>query len=194
MSHYFIEDNSKEEIRSFDYRFEETLFHFESDIGLFSKDHVDYASDLLLNAITPFSGSALDLGCGYGPIGIVLAKVYGVDVTMTDVNPKALRFAAHNVALNGVEATLVESDGFEKIESSFDVIVLNPPIHAGKQLIFDLYDGAYAHLVPGGHFYVVIQKRHGAESTQKKLETLFDGACETVYKKKGVFVFKCTKA
>lgn len=193
MSHYFIADDtltSKKE--SFKYNFKGKAYTFVSDSGLFSMGHVDYASDLLMQHIPELSGRLLDLGCGYGPIGIVLGKTYGLEVVFADINTRALRYTKENCELNGFSGEVVESDGFENIEGLFDVIVLNPPIHAGKEVIFDMYMGAHEHLVLGGAFYVVIQKKHGAESTMKELVARFEN-CETLYKKKGFFVLKCEK-
>lgn len=193
MSHYFIADDtlaSKKE--SFKYNFKGKAYTFVSDSGLFSMGHVDFASDLLMHQLPELSGRLLDLGCGYGPIGIVLGKTYGLEVVFSDINARALRYTKENCALNDFSGQVIESDRFENVEGDFDTIVLNPPIHAGKEVIFHMYRGAHDHLTLGGAFYVVIQKKHGAESTMKELVEIF-GACETLYKKKGFFVLKCEK-
>lgn len=193
MSHYFIEDESlKSEIKQIPYSFKGNNFEFISDNGLFSKEHVDYASDLLLNNMGKISGSLLDLGCGYGVIGIVLSKAYGVDVTFVDVNPKAIKFTSKNCETNGVSGRCIQSNCFENILETYDNIVLNPPIHAGKDIIFEMYEEAYKHLNYNGKFYIVIQKKHGAESSKKKLLEIFD-ECNTLYKKKGFYVFEFIK-
>ena len=158
--------------------------------GLFSCDKVDAASILLLKHIPPIKGRLLDLGCGYGTLGIVLAKTNAVSLTMSDVNRIALDYAAKNAALNQVEAEVVHSDGFENLNGDYDNIVLNPPIHAGKEVMYRLYVGAAAYLVPGGALYIVIHKKHGAESTLKMLKEIFHD-CRVLYKKKGLYVFQC---
>ena len=165
-------------------------FCFLANNGLFSCDKVDAASVLLLENIPPLTGRLLDLGCGYGTIGIVLARRDTVELTMSDINRIALHYAAKNAALNRVEAEIVHSDGFENLAGPYDNIVLNPPIHAGKEVMYRLYAGAAGHLVPGGALYTVIHKKHGAESTLAELEKIFS-ECETLYRKKGVYVFKC---
>jgi len=167
-------------------------FTFLSNSGLFSCEKVDAASILLMENIPPLTGSLLDLGCGYGPIGTVLGKVYPVQVTMSDVNRIALEYAAKNARRNGVTAQVVHSDGFENLSHDYDSIVLNPPIHAGKEVMHRLYYGAAKHLAPGGAFYIVIHKKHGAESTINTLAEIFI-SCLTLYKKKGLYVLKCVK-
>jgi len=192
MPQYFeYDENQKEDIREFDYFFGKERLRFRSDAGLFSAGHVDEGTDLLLRHIPPFSGSLLDLGCGWGAAGVTLGKAYGLgSITMSDINPKALALAQHNCAQNGVTAQLVLSDGFAALDGSYDVIALNPPIHAGKDVMFALYSGAAKRLNAGGALYVVILKKHGAQSTLKKLTEIF-GSCEVLYQKKGCFVLRC---
>ncbi len=102
MSHYFIEDkNLKHELATVAYYFKENKFTFTTDAGLFSKDHIDPATEILLNTIPPLSGSLLDLGCGYGVIGIVLAKTYGLKLTQADVNGAAVALTMKNAKANG---------------------------------------------------------------------------------------------
>ena len=193
MSHYFIEDkNLKHEIVTLDYYFRENKFIFTTDAGMFSKDHIDPATEILLNAIPPLSGSLLDLGCGYGVIGIVLAKTYGLKLTQADINGAAVALTIKNAKVNGVVSEIVTSDCFESIPNTYDTITLNPPIHAGKSVTYRMYEESIQHLNPGGKFYIVTLKKHGAESTEAKLKSVY-GNCETIYKKKGVFVFCCVK-
>ena len=165
-------------------------FRFLTNNGLFSCDKIDAASVLLLEHIPPISGELLDLGCGYGVIGVVLGKKNRVIITMSDINRIALEYAAKNARLNNVEAKCIHSDGFELITHKYNTIVLNPPIHAGKEVMYRLYAGAARHLLPDGAFYIVIHKKHGAESTLKVLKEYFR-ECQTLYKKKGVYVFRC---
>jgi 16S rRNA (guanine1207-N2)-methyltransferase len=193
MSHYFIEDkNLKHELATVEYYFKECKFTFTTDAGLFSKDDVDSATEILLNAIPPLSGSLLDLGCGYGVIGIVLVKIHGLKLTQADVNGAAVELTIKNAKANGVVTKAVKSDCFENVSGTFDTITLNPPIHAGKAVTYRMYEESISHLNPGGKFYVVTLKKHGAESTEVKLKSVY-GNCETIYKKKGVYVFCCVK-
>jgi len=190
MNHYFIENPkllTDERILVLDIF--DTHFKFLSNNGLFSCDKIDDASITLLQNIPPLPSisTLLDLGCGYGTLGVVLAKTYGVTLTMADINSIALQYADKNAALNGVQATTIHSNSFANISAMFDNIVLNPPIHAGKDIMYNMYEGAALHLNPGGSLYIVIQKKHGAESAIKKLATIFTSV-QVLYKKKGCFV------
>jgi len=193
ISHYF----SKEEIVESDpqiikYQFGSNVFTFMTDTGVFSLGKMDGATDILLRHIPSLEGSLLDMGCGYGCIGIILAKEYGLDVTQADINPRAVRLTKENAARNGVISQVVQSDQFRGIQGLFDTVVMNPPIHAGKNVIFDMYEGTYRHLKPGGKLYIVIYKKHGAESSVKRLNEIF-GNCEVIYKKKGCNVLCCKR-
>jgi 16S rRNA (guanine1207-N2)-methyltransferase len=193
MSHYFIEDNAlKHDIKKITYYYANTKFVFTTDSGLFSKDHIDPATDILLKTITSLSGSLLDMGCGYGCIGIILAKTYSLKLTQADINQSAIDLSKSNGADNGVHAVVVKSDCFDSVSDSFDTIVINPPIHAGKAVTYRMYEDSFLHLNSGGKLYIVTLKKHGAESTRVKLKDTF-GDCETLYKKKGYYVFCCTK-
>ncbi len=193
MSHYFVEDDSlTHKIKKIEYRFQGRDFVFTTDAGLFSKDHVDPATDILLNNIPVLSGALLDMGCGYGCMGIVLAKTYSLKVTQADINQTAVDFTEMNCKYNGIESEVVKSDCFGNISGSFDTIVINPPIHAGKAVTYKMYGDSVDYLNDGGKLYVVTLKKHGAESTYRKLESVF-GECDTLYKKKGYYVFECTK-
>lgn len=192
-SHYFTNDpQTVHDIRTIEYAYRDRRFVFRTDAGVFSKDGVDRASDLLIRQVPEVSGSLLDLGCGYGCIGIVLGKCCHVEVTLADVNERALGLARYNAEQNGVPVTVVASDGFARIDRFFDTVVTNPPIRAGKDVVFSFYEGAYAHLNDNGRLFVVIQDKHGAQSSIRKLRELFSN-CEDVYKKKGYHVLQCVK-
>jgi 16S rRNA (guanine1207-N2)-methyltransferase len=189
MGHYFIADQSQDsDIRRLSYRFADSGFTFSTDIGLFSRERIDPASDILIRTIPPLSGALLDMGCGYGCVGIVLARAYGLALTQADINEKAVRFAELNCKANGVSASVIVSDCFDNVPGAFDTIAINPPIHAGKAVTYKMYEDAPHHLNPGGCLYVVTLKKHGAESTLAKLTEIF-GSCDTLYKKKGCYVF-----
>ena len=193
MSHYFIEDSSlKPDIKEIVYFYAGKRFTFTTDSGLFSKNHIDPATDILLKNIPPLSGLLLDMGCGYGCIGIVLAKTYVLQLTQADVNQSAVDLTKINCKKNGVSSVVVKSDCFESVSGLFDTIVINPPIHAGKAVTYKMYEDSFLHLKRGGGLYIVTLKKHGAESTRVKLENTF-GNCETLYKKKGCYVFNCVK-
>ncbi len=191
MSHYFVDDpDLQDDHRTFDYYFGAQKITLTSNSGIFSPGHVDPATDLLLNTLPPLRGSLLDLGCGYGVIGVTLGKAYGLAVTLADINPRALACAERNCEQNGVAARFVQSDGFARIPEKFDSITLNPPIHAGKEVVYSLFEQAAAHLLPGGAFYVVMLEKHGAASAERRLGEIFS-RCEPLYRKKGYRVLEC---
>lgn len=161
-----------------------------TDAGVFSRGEVDYGTKALLNALPELSGRVLDLGCGYGAVGVSIGKRYPLDVTMSDVNLRALSLAEKNARRNGVAAKTVESDGFSNLTGSFDYILTNPPIRAGKQVIYRLFSEAAAHLADEGALYIVIRKQQGAQSAIAYLQTLF-ASVAAIEKKGGFWVLEC---
>lgn len=194
MSHYFINDKTLEDDKIyFNYTLNNLTYNFVSNSGVFSHGHVDYATNILLSNMPEIKGSLLDLGCGYGVIGIVLKKQNNLEkVTMADINARALDCAKENCKINHVDAEIIESDCFSNITGTFDNIVINPPIHAGKSILFKMYEESFEHLNAQGKLFIVIQKKHGAESTMDKLQTIFNN-CTPIYKKKGFYVLCCIK-
>ncbi|CAM4214954.1 class I SAM-dependent methyltransferase [Lederbergia lenta] len=172
-------------------------FRFKTDQGVFSKKEVDFGSRFLIEKfeIANVEGPVLDVGCGYGPIGLSLAKVYSDrSFHLVDVNERAIALAKENAMLNQVEnIDVYESDRFNGIGlKNFAAILTNPPIRAGKQVVHDILERSYHHLVPGGELWVVIQKKQGAPSAQVKLEEVFDNV-EVVAKRKGYYIIKASK-
>ena len=174
----------------------EISFKFKTDNGVFSKDFLDFASKLLLEKMDfegLLDGAILDVGCGYGPIGIYASYITKKDVVMLDINPRALALSKENILLNNVSAEVIESDCLDGvIYRKFACVITNPPIHAGKEVIYKIYSQSYDVLVEGGSLWIVIQEKHGAPSTIKKLKTIFP-VVEVFYKKKGFYILKCVK-
>jgi 16S rRNA (guanine1207-N2)-methyltransferase len=169
---------------------------FTSDAGVFSKGDIDYGSRVLIEAMEIPDGSAvLDVGCGYGPIGITAAHLAPKGhVTMVDINSRAVELAKENALQNGIRnVTVMESDMLGALEGrKFDVILTNPPIRAGKAVVHGIFEQAYEHLNEGGTLWIVIQKKQGAPSAAAKLEELF-GSVEEVGKDKGYRIIKAYK-
>lgn len=159
---------------------------FTSDAGVFSKKEVDFGTRLLLETcyLSEKAVTILDVGCGYGPIGLTLAKERPESkVVLVDVNERALELSQLNANQNGVKnAMILKSYLLNGVkEETFNVIFSNPPIRAGKKVVYQLFEDACAHLDNGGEFWIVIQKKQGAPSALEKLESLFD---EVVVEKK----------
>lgn len=173
------------------------MFNFVTDTGVFSKSEVDFGSRVLIDAfeIPAITGDLLDVGCGYGPIGLSIAKTAADRVVhMVDINERAIQLSQKNAEGNGVQnVRIYESDGLTDVtENEFAAILTNPPIRAGKETIFRFYQDAYTKLRVGGELWVVIQKKQGAPSTFDKLEEIF-GQVEVVDKVKGYWIIKANK-
>ena len=169
MEHYFTNNEQlKSELRDITYTLDDTNFTFISDNGVFSKNKIDYGSKFLvetmLKQINKTHISILDMGCGYGFIGIVLAKKLDSLVTLADVNKRALHLAKENSKVNKVEAHIIESNIYDKISDTFDIIVTNPPIRAGKKVVEGMLLGASSYLKDDGELGCVIRKDQGAKS------------------------------
>ena len=168
---------------------------FQTDAGVFSRGEVDTGTDLLLKALPEeMNGDILDLGCGWGVIGISMARKWpDTRVTMADVNLRALDLSRENARRNGVAVTCLESDGMTALRGrTFDAVITNPPIRAGKQVIYRMFAEAEEALEPGGVLFLVIRKQQGAESCIRYLQTLF-AQVEKISKSGGFWVLKATK-
>lgn len=201
MTQYFDQEPTVEsKPREIDYQIEAKQLRFLSDLGVFSKNHIDQASDLLIRAVVADlrareikRGSLLDLGCGIGVVGIALKRlITTLDLTLVDVNRRALALTEENLRRNQVvQARVLESDALSALrDERFDLIVTNPPIRAGKSTVYRFFEESHAQLNPGGSLYVVIGKKQGAESAKRKLESLFPEV-ELLEKKSGFSVFHC---
>lgn len=137
--------------------------NFMTDAGVFSKGELDTGTRLLLDALPDVYGDVLDLGCGWGAIGVAVKKKYpAAHVTMVDVNRRALELCRFNAVRNGITAECLESDGMaEVMERTFDFIITNPPIRASKPVIYRMFADAASRLNPGGALYLVIRKQQG---------------------------------
>ena len=167
-------------------------FTCTTDAGVFCRDGLDMGTRILLESLPEMQGRVLDLGCGWGPVGAAVGKKYpGCTVVLSDVNERAVALARRNLAANGVKnAEFVQGDGYENVQGSFDAILLNPPIRAGKQLIYGLFADAKARLSENGALYIVIRKQQGAESAEKYHKTLYESV-ERIAREKGYWVLRC---
>lgn len=166
---------------------------FKTDNGVFSKNQIDEGSYYLASTLSQqeFS-SLLDLGCGYGFIGIALAKTRKLNLEMMDINPRCIKLSKENLKLNQVEANLRLYDFNQGLDQTYDNIALNPPIAIGKEKLYQLYLNIYQNLNINGNLYLVIKKKHGALSTIDYLNKI-NFKTEVLLKKKGYLVIKASK-
>ncbi|WP_090991259.1 class I SAM-dependent methyltransferase [Bacillus sp. OV322] len=171
---------------------------FKSDNGVFSKNDIDFGSRLLIETFqfdSELRGDILDVGCGYGPIGLSVAASFPErTVEMVDINNRAVELAKDNAKANGISnVKIYESDRLENVQSSqFAAILTNPPIRAGKKVVHEIFEESFKKLVTGGELRVVIQKKQGAPSAMDKMEQLF-GNAEIAEKKKGYWILVSKK-
>ena len=193
MAQYFDNIDLKSELRKFTVEIFDLSLEFYSDNGVFCKDRLDFGTRLLLENIdfSNVSGNILDVGCGYGPIGIIANKISGCGITMCDVNKRALHLAEMNCKTNKVDAKIIESNCYSNITGKFETIITNPPIRAGKKIVYEIVFGAKDYLTDNGSLYLVIHKDQGAKSLIKDLEKEYN--LEVLKKDKGFFVIKCKK-
>ena len=192
MEHYFTNNqNLKSELRQVDFENEGSVFTFFSDLGVFSKNHVDYGSRLLVKEILKEkkeASSILDVGCGYGFIGIVLAKHFQCQVDMTDVNKRAIHLCEKNIEKNKVQGMAFLSDAYENVSKKYDLIVTNPPIRAGKKIVLKILLEARNFLEKNGELWFVIRKDQGVKSIMKEIQDRYK--LEVINKDKGFYIVR----
>ena len=192
MEHYFTNNSHlKSEIRAISYENKGIVFTFFSDLGVFSKDKIDYGSRVLVETIIQQGkkyNNILDVGCGYGFIGIVLGKLNEASVVFTDVNKRALHLCERNIKENKIKGEIVLSNAYENITETYDLIVTNPPIRAGKEVVLNIIRDARKHLKEDGELWFVIRKDQGVKSVIKCVEDIYK--TEVVKKDKGFYIVR----
>ena len=192
MAQYFENVNLPSKIIEYEAYFLGTKFIFKADNGVFSKEKLDFGTRLLLESLPmkQMSGDVLDLGCGYGVVSIILSKFVNANFDAVDVNRRALHLFEMNIKLNKVsDINFFESDCYENVDKKYDYIITNPPIRAGKEVVYKMLRGAKDHLKEGGSLYFVMRKDHGAKTAIKDISDIYN--CEIITKEKGFFVIKC---
>lgn len=165
-------------------------FSFITDNDVFSKKGLDFGTRTLLESIPKnyLEGTVLDLGCGYGPIGIYLAS-YGMHVDMLDINSRALDLARKNAKLNKVDVNVFTSNIYENVHQKYDYIISNPPIRVGKKVLYEMLFDAKNYLNKDGHLIFVVHKDQGAKTLAKKMTEKYE--VNILEKNKGFFVIDC---
>ena len=199
MSHYFQDDpNLASNIKTISFEVNGLTMNLLTDNGVFSKSKVDEGSLAFLKVILPIDlgNNILDLGCGYGTIGLTIAVAKKeARVILADINTRALTLCKKNAeALNvSQRVTILQSDIYEKIEGKYDSIVINPPIRAGKIVTYRMYEEAKQYLIDGGSLLIVIRKAQGAESAAKYIESIF-GNVKLLDRHKGYHIYQAVKS
>lgn len=194
MSHYFENDDTlSRNIVKTKAVIKDEVFYFLTDNGVFSKHGLDYGTRTLLNAIDreKIKGDVLDFGCGYGPIGIYMAKNEKIRVHMIDINRRSLELAKRNATLNSVHVDLYESNLYQNVHGVFDYIISNPPIRVGKKILYQILFDAKKYLRQNGELWIVIHKSQGAKSVFKDLAEHY--CVELITKNKGFYVIRSIK-
>ena len=195
LEHYFTNnENLKSEIKEINYELNNEKFVFLSDNGVFSKDKVDFGSKSLVEtflASTEKVDNVLDVGCGYGFMGITISKTLNCHVDMIDINKRAIHLTKKNIENNKADCTAFLSNIYENVTNKYDVIITNPPIRAGKKVVLEILEKAKDYLTNDGELWFVIRKDQGAKSIAKLLENSY--FCEEICKNKGFYIFKAKK-
>lgn len=195
MSQYFMNDESvKHNKRQLKIDFDNQSIILNTDNGVFSKEHFDYGSRLLISNFMKEEklGSVLDLGCGYGVIGILLSFNKKLFIDMVDVNKRAIDLAEENIKLNKVEnVSCFMSDVYSNVTKKYDYIITNPPIRAGKEMIRKFLFGGKDYLKENGELWFVMRKDHGVKSMLKELEKEY--FFQVMDKDKGFYIVKLKK-
>jgi len=195
MEHYFSEKpKSKLKLNKINTILLGKNFQFYTSPGVFSKNKIDKGTKLLIEkAIIKPKQKILDLGCGYGVIAIVIKKIFPkTDVTALDINERAILLTKKNAKLNNVKIKVIKSNLFDNIKEKFDVILVNPPQKAGKELCFKIIEESKKHLKPNGILQLVARHNKGGKTLEKKMKEVFNNTT-TLAKKAGYRVYLSKK-
>ncbi len=198
-NHYYDQNDSSLESKPkyIKYEIDSISLEFKTDNGVFSKDRIDFGTMALLESMFLSTGNEIivDVGCGYGVVGITLAKKYpNSKVYMVDINDRAVKLSNENIKVNNLtNISAYESNLFDNISvEKCDIVVSNPPIRAGKNVVFSIIEEAHKHLNDHGELWFVIQKKQGASSSEKKMKELYSEV-EIITIKKGYVIIRAIK-
>lgn len=189
MSYYFTNDeNLLSEEKKINVIINNLPFSFYTDNGVFSKRGLDFGTRTLLENLPNLKGNVLDIGCGYGPIGIFISKANDISVDMIDINKRSLNLTIKNSKLNNVKTNVFESDLYNNVNKKYDYIITNPPIRVGKKILYKLLFDAKKHLNKNGELWFVVNKDQGAKSLFKDILKEYDAMI--ICKNKGFFIIR----
>lgn len=192
MEHYFTNNNNlKSNLRSIEYKVHNTSFVFYTDNGVFSKSSVDCGTDLLVQSYLENGrkiGKVLDVGCGYGVIGIVINKINRQEVDQIDVNKRAIHLTEMNNKINKTNNEIFVSSIYENVVDKYDVIITNPPIRAGKKVYMAILNEAEKHLTQNGELWFVVRKDQGAKTIEKELQKKYK--IDLIKRQRGYHIYK----
>lgn len=190
MSHYFTNDEVKSNEKIINIKIKDTYLKFTVDNGVFSKKGLDFGTRTLLESIdiNTIKGEILDFGCGYGPVGIFIAKMTNQKVDMADINERALNLSRKNAKLNKVDVNIYKTNIFSNINKKYDYIITNPPIRVGKKILYEILYKSLNHLKEKGKLFLVINKNQGAKTLLKDLNENYHA--NIINKKKGFYVIE----
>ncbi|NUU96365.1 SAM-dependent methyltransferase [Marinitoga sp. 1135] len=194
--HYYVE-NPESELRVKELELNLKNGHtyiFKAPTGVYGKKDIDKATKVLLEYAEIEGKKILDIGCGYGVIGITLKKEYpDIEIYMSDINKRAVEFSKINAKNNNVFADIRQGYLYEPWENEkFDQIISNPPIVAGKKVWMALIDGAYEHLNNEGSLQLVAFHNKGGSRIKEYMKKVFGNVIELT-KKGGIRVYKSVK-
>ncbi len=188
MSHYFTNEYIKSDEHLIYVKIKNQDFKFKVDNGVFSKKSLDFGTRTLIENLPSLKGDILDFGCGYGPIGIFIAKNYKCSVDMIDINNRCISLALKNSKLNNVKVNIFPSNIYESVNKKYDYIITNPPIRVGNKILYKILFEAKEHLKKDGELWLVINKNQGAKTVIKELENYYTVLLIT--KNKGFYIIK----
>lgn len=198
MSNQYFENNPnlKSDVKILNHYYYNHSLKIKTDSGIFSKNSIDQATLLLLKNVYVSKSvtEVLDVGCGCGVIGISLASDNpNAHFDMIDVNLRAIELVKENIELNNIKnASVFESNCYENVTKKYDMIVSNPPIRAGKEVVHKIILEGFEYLNEGGKILLVINKKHGLDSAKKSIVEKY-GNCNILAKDGGFSVVEAIK-
>lgn len=190
MSHYFTNDKVKSNEKIINIKIKGIDLKFTVDNGVFSKKGLDFGTRTLLESIDMnlIEGDILDFGCGYGPVGIYIAKKTNQKVDMVDINERALNLSKKNAKLNNASVNIFKTDIYSNIDKKYDYIITNPPIRVGKKILYEILFQSLNHLKENGKLFLVINKNQGAKTLLKDLNEKY--CAYIINKNKGFYIIE----